>query len=823
MTSATLRCLVVALLCVAWATPQWLGESARRLVVFVVDRSESCAADDAAARKFVDQAIAARGVNEAKFLSFAAVPGVVQSQLPSAATTFNAKDTPVPAAASTDIASAIALAQAVCPPDWVPQLVLLSDGRETTGQALAAAIAAKIPISTVPLTALAKPEVAIDRIEAPATAAPDEPIDIVITIAANGRQTVTVKLLRDNEPVAEKKLDVDAGHTTWRASTVLGPLAGAAFRAVVESASDTFAENNALAAIVLASEPARVLIVDSEPELAQPLRRALAAGGFQASVVNPQQVPDKAKLLEQNRLIVLSDISASALGAARTSAIISYVQAGGGLIAVGGDKAFGAAAFELTPLEKMLPIVATEQPVEQQKSLALVLVIDKSLSMLDEGRFGMAKEAARKVIGVLQPHDQAGVLAFGDESQWVSRLAPLARKEEVLQKIDQLEASGLTNMYPAMARAYLALSQADADSRHMIVLTDGVPTPGDFDEVAQRMAKAGITVSTVSLSQGADQTILKDIARVARGTHHHVNDPKELPQILERETRTAASKVTASQFTADAHRQLPGLDVASAPPLLGYVTTRYKPGAQLLLVAGEGDPLLTWWRYGRGVAMALTTDVKSRWGKQWHDWPGYNDFWRRLARHALQQEPTPPGTISIHEHAGVVSVTLDAATAKSNRAEFANGATATLNIKPQSTRGAERGAQSLPMPQVAPGRYSVSFDAHPAEPLMLEVSLQSGQTTLFQQSRGWVTRYADEFRVAPADVEKLKTIAASTGGKFQPDPPSVFAPDGRTVRIVHPLWPYVLMAALVVFVIDVAACRTRAQKLALIRQERKAA
>ena len=45
----------------------------------------------------------------------------------------------------------------------------------------------------------------------------------------------------------------------------------------------------------------------------------------------------------------------------------------------------------------------------------------------------------------------------------------------------------------------------------------------DYKRVAADMAKAGIVVSTVSISQGAEQEILKDISTLAGGRHALLN------------------------------------------------------------------------------------------------------------------------------------------------------------------------------------------------------------------------------------------------------------------------------------------------------------
>jgi Mg-chelatase subunit ChlD len=802
MTSAALRSLVVALLCFAWAVPSWRSKSERRFVVFVQDRSASVAADIAQDKEaYAKELAGARGSHRLQMVAFAESPIVGDS---------NFEENAPSAVAGTNIAAAVALAQALCPNDYVPLIILQTDGLETEGRVTAVATATEIPISTVPLVAFARTEIAVDGIDAPSHVAAQQSFDVVTTFAANRPATVTAKLFRDDSLVAQQRIDLAVGETIWRQTTTLDGRRQAVFKAMIEGADDKFAENNSLSAVVLAREPPQVLLVDDEPAAAAPFAALLGRLGYESRVVRPDELPTVDTELEELGLIVVREVAASSLGAQRQAALDRYVRRGGGLLVVGGDKAFGAANYQLTGLEKMLPIVATDQPLEQQRSLALVLVVDKSLSMKDERRLELAKAAAKRGVDVLTERDQVGVIAFGDESQWVSRLAPLADKREVLARIDALEASGLTNMYPAMARAYLALSQADADSRYAIILTDGVPSPGDFGEIAQRMADADITVSTVSLSQGADQTILKDIARIARGNHHHAADPADLPQILEGETRTAVSQVAASETSALAQRRFPGLDVATAPTLTGFVTTRFKPHAQVLLVAGEGDPLLTWWRYGRGVAMALTADMVVANGETWRSWPGYEAFWRTVMAHALRPGRPEELLLDVEFFSGTSVITLDALATKDDGAAPINGAEATLEVA-RLDDGAV--IESYSMQQVAPGRYRVELSELPADVVVLRARVARDGYPSLSTERGVAYRYADEFRLRAADHAKLKLIAAATGGDFEPKPKGAFLPDGRKVEVLHPLFAYFLIAALIVYLADVAVWRWPAGKV----------
>ncbi len=810
--STALRCLVVLLLCVAWAGPSCRRASQRQFVVFAVDESASCWADAREnGRAFLKQARTAQGEHEARWIAFGSEPGRIESGVP--ALTGDDVDVVSP---GTDITAVMNLAQAACPAGYVPRVVLLTDGLETLdsdGRArtsvlrdrvLSSAAAANVPISVVPLAAFSQPEIAIDAIAAPSDLASHEAGEVVVTIAANHADNVVVQLRREGEVIAQQPVAVADGLTEKRFTFSMESDSSAVLRAEVQGGDDTFAENNSLSTIVMPAESARVLIVGEQQPATEHLTSTLRKARFNVETTTPPRLAASQSELHDFRVIVLDDISASDLGPQRLAALDDYVRGGGGLIAVGGGNTFGAAAYELTALEKMLPVVATDQPVEQQKSLALVLVVDKSKSMEQENRLGLAKEAAKKVAAVLQQRDQVGVLAFGDETEWISRLAPLDNKDEVLARIDRLEASGLTNMVPALERAYLSLSQADADSRHVILLTDGVPTPGDFDEIAKKMAAAGITVSTVSLGKGADQTILADIARLARGVHHHVDNPSDLPKILEREAQTAASKVTDNEFTVQTYRQLPGLDVAGAPTITGYVATNYRPGAQLLLTAGEGDPLLAWWRYGRGEAMVLTTGLGEG-AKQWQDWPGYAAFWKRLVTHAMRRRAAPPPAFSVTQRDGHITVKFDRR-ARSHRPIALEDGMVPITVA-RYTDDAPIGRVVM-MSRVQPDMFEAIFDAQPGEVItftlgrFLEERADNPRADL-----AFYVPYPEEFRLRPADERKLETIASTTGGEFNPSPELSFEPDGRTVDVVHPLWPIVLIAALLAYLADVAIRR----------------
>jgi hypothetical protein len=76
-----------------------------------------------------------------------------------------------------------------------------------------------------------------------------------------------------------------------------------------------------------------------------------------------------------------------------------------------------------------------------------------------------------------------------------------------------------------------------------------------------------------------------------------------------------------------------------------------------------------------------------------------------------------------------------------------------------------------------------------------------------RQTRGLAVGYPDELRLRPTNTELLRSIAGTTGGKFDPKPESVFDVPERTAPRAEPLWPYLASAAAFLFVLDVALRR----------------
>src|SRR5437763_17136880 len=103
-------------------------------------------------------------------------------------------------------------------------------------------------------------------------------------------------------------------------------------------------------------------------------------------------------------------------------------------------------------------------------------------------------------------------------------------------------------MYPAMEEAYEALKNTTAKLKHVIILTDGISEPGDFEGLTTKMVADRITVTTVGVGDDADRKLLEQIAQLGKGRVYYTDDPTSIPQIFSKETRGASQPATHEQL-----------------------------------------------------------------------------------------------------------------------------------------------------------------------------------------------------------------------------------------------------------------------------------
>lgn len=812
LVSLCCRALIALLLILSLCGLTLLNPTRELFVIFAVDRSLSVSSEAGAeAAKFIDEALQHAGSHRAAWMEFAAEPGPVSegAARPTAPAQDSKRDPadgrnrdePV---SGTNLAAAIEAAAGAIPPQYVPQIVLFSDGNQTEGDAVKAALQAGVPLATVPLKTRPDPEVQVSAVNVPAQVREGEPFNVEVVIDANHDDEGIVEVFRGAHKVIDQRQKLKQGENRFRFQQSISKERLAEYRVRIREVSqDTFLDNNAESGLVFTSGKPRVLLIESDPKLAQQLVWALEQEEIEVDVRPPQGMPDNLSDLQNYELLVLSNVPATALSQHQMEIARTWVQdLGGGFMMLGGEQSFGLGGYYKTALEEILPVRSDFEKEKEKPSLAMVLVIDKSGSMGGE-KIELAKTAAKSAVELLGSSDKIGVLAFEGENYWVSDLQPAANKSRIVDDISRIEAGGGTNMYPAMDEAHSALQGTVAKLKHVIILTDGISAPGDFEGLAGTMATERITVSTVGVGEGADTNLLEEIARIGQGRYYFTDDPAAVPQIFAKETVTASkSAIDEQPFVPQVVRStqaLAEIDFESAPFLLGYVMTRPKPTCEFILATEKGDPLLVWWRYGLGMTVAFTSDAKSRWGAEWLTWPDFSKFWAQVVRQAMRKNEAKGVVVQVEKKGRAASIVVDAI---DPAGRFLNQAETELTVIDPRL-----GNKKLVLPQTAPGRYAADFATPQPGSYHLELSQKQDGRVLFHQSRGLVVGYPDELRLRPTNEELLRTLCRVSGGTYSPAADQIFAETDRVAQRATPLWPYLVLAAALFLVLDVALRR----------------
>jgi Mg-chelatase subunit ChlD/uncharacterized membrane protein len=801
------RTLIVVLLVLASAGLTLLAPTREPFIVFAIDRSKSISEEARRqSEQFVDQALRVAGNHRSAFVYFAAEPRSVQSDR-------RAEIGPLDDM-GTNLAAAIEVAAGSIPPSYVPHIVLLSDGNETTGDALQAAARAGVPISTVSLPSPPDPEVQVSSVNVPPQVREGEPFDIEVVLDSNHADEGVVELYRGPFQVADLQhpdghYKIVKGETRIKFRDTLTQGGLAIYKARIRAFQDQRLENNDNIGLVYALGKPRVLLLDSDPFQAKKhLVPALEQEGIQVEVRLPRGMPDSLSELQNYEMLILSNVPATALTQQKMEIAKFYVQElGGGLLMLGGEQSFGLGGYSKTVLEDILPVRSEFEREKEKPALAMVLLIDRSGSMEGQ-KMELAKEAAKSAVALLGPSDKIGVIAFDVASTWISELRPASDRAYVMDQISRIQANGGTHISPAMEMAYEALRTVPAKYKHVILLTDGEPNPtdhGDFQGIAASMALARITLSTVGVGADADKKFLEELATIGKGRFYFTDDPTSIPQIFAKETITASqSAINERPFVPIQVQHTPvlaNLDFASAPELHGYVLTRPKEASELILATEKGDPLLAWGRFGLGMSVAFTSDASTRWAGEWiSNWPdGYSKFWSQILRHAMRKNEAKGIQIQVEQNGRQAKVILDAMDVAGR---FLNQAETKLAVI-----GPHLVPQDVPVTQVAPGRYVAEFGTPDSGPYHLELSQKQAGNVVYHQARGLAVGYPEELRLRPPNDALLQALARISGGIAQPAPDAVFDVGDRVARRAVPLWPYLVMAAGVLFVLDVALRR----------------
>jgi Ca-activated chloride channel homolog len=810
------------------------SEPVRTATVFVVDVSESMP-DEALERAHqrIAHARSVRGRHEVRVVRFAGDADEVV--LPTALDAPLAPFERMPDAAgrATDLEAGLHLAFGLLPHEHLKRVVVVTDGLETHGSSASAIETARrfdVAVHHLDLSDVPRPsELMVTGLRAPEALRPRVPFTAVATVKATDAMAARCEFLVDDVLAETVDATLEAGDNAVEVSVRIregGDRRLSVACAAVDAPRDRIASNNRFDVPVHVPAKPKVLYVEGERRYRKNLMAALD-GDFDVEMRGPGGVPATLRDAQRYDAIVISDVPRSGdLGGDQVArrhmvALERYVKSGGGLIWAGGENSFGPGGYGGTLLERnVLPVRFDVARKEDIPSLALMLVIDRSGSMSGP-KIELAKEAARATLDVLQPSDKLGIIAFDSAPVTVVRLQRAANRLKITDSVSRLNPGGGTAIFPALDQAYRVLSATQAKVKHMILLTDGQSNrSGVLDIVAQAYSER-ITISTVAVGMGSDQQLLMQIAEEGGGRYYFTDRADNIPKLFLKE----ASEVSRQALVEDRfrarlvkrfrhHEIFKGIDFRKAPALLGYVSTRPKRRAEVMLRTHLGEPLLARWRLGLGRAVVWTSDTKNKWAHSWLRWSGYAKFWRQLVRDTLRVErPDPTFAMRADVAQGVLSVGVDAV---DDEDRFIDGLVSEVSVTdPMGV------PHELPLHQTAPGHYEGTLPLETFGPYIIRGrhvasadpdALTTGATdgaVIHRSYQALAWPFPTEHLLGEPNLAAVEDLSQRTGGVVAPTNAQLFDTEGRTTQVRTPRWPLPLYIALALLLLDVLLRRVR--------------
>lgn len=168
---------------------------------------------------------------------------------------------------------------------------------------------------------------------------------------------------------------------------------------------------------------------------------------------------------------------------------------------------------------------------QQKRQVNVTMVIDVSGSMRNENRIQGAREGATAFIDRLNPTDTLSIIIFDDQPTTLYTAANVGTDREAMKRaVANLIPDGGTALYDSIGFAVENFALDPNRINALVVMTDGEDTDSSkynpYDKLstilgggAESEATGNILVFTIGYGSGANEDILKNIAKLGRGAY----------------------------------------------------------------------------------------------------------------------------------------------------------------------------------------------------------------------------------------------------------------------------------------------------------------
>ena len=465
----------------------------------------------------------------------------------------------------TNLAGAMKLAQASFPEDAAKRIVIISDGNQNIGDARRQARGladSGIGIDVLPVRYSTRSEVVVERLSIPADVRRGQPFDLKVVVnnttgaADDGSGEISGRLV----------LSQLAGDKTFVLSDerVTLPPGKKVFsiRQEIDSANfytyevrfvpdrpedDTMPQNNRATAFTHVRGKGQVLLIEDSDNKGEHdfLVERLRKQGLEVTIQPSDQLFSSLAELQPYDTVLLANVPRELFTDTQITMLVRNTQQmGAGLVMLGGPESMGAGGWAGTEMEEAMPLDFQIKSAKIVPRGALVMLMHAC--EIAEGNHWQ-KVIAHEAIKTLGSRDYCGVVHWNGNDQWLwgrGLLQVGPNRRQMMAKVDRMTPGDMPEFNPAMKMAQKAFAKVpDAAIRHMIIISDGDPSPPSPGTIASLVnMKPPVTVSTVAVGAHGQlgSRLLRRIAEDTGGIYYVAKTAKALPRIYQKEARRVA-------------------------------------------------------------------------------------------------------------------------------------------------------------------------------------------------------------------------------------------------------------------------------------------
>lgn len=555
--------------------------------------------------------------------------------------------------AGSNLDAALSLAAELAPEDGRSSVLLLSDGRETQGNAREAALrlsAEGVRLYTAALDLPKLPDVAILDAWVPEVVREGEANFATLRVRSsqNTEARIVVNHLPVGEPVPETGVRVELRKDEILTLSLPLPDLSARpatvdFRIEALNFVDRVPQNDRLAAVLHWADELRVLHYRTDLD-GSFLQTAL--GQIPRVISSTVRQPESPGPWD---VAILENIPTDFFSADRIEKLRSFVELeGGGLIVTGIRRAFAAGGYPGSVLERLLPVRSS--PPERS---SVCLVLDHSASMNEpvgrwKSKWQLVCRSFEQAVALLDPEDELAAVLFSDHARVEIPLGKAGARRSDLRGLEERLPRGPTHLAEGLRKAADEL-QSSPYRKVVFLLSDleleeGALDLAELDRSLDLLRDAGssLWVLLVQPTAARVQPALER-CRAFGARVFPIEDPDHLGETVEESLgRAVGAWVEGESLEPKVADSAEILDRFPKLPEVNRLARTWPKERSLVEATVEGHPLVAAWKLGRGRVVAVPIDLHASSAPAWLSWQSLAPFWGTLISWAAQDRPRAP-------------------------------------------------------------------------------------------------------------------------------------------------------------------------------------